>query len=93
MRELGIDISAHRSKHVSEFEGQDFDYVMSVCDSARESCPVFFGNAHRLHRDFDDPAALSGAEQERLAIFRRVRDELRDFLRDFAGQSRTERKM
>ncbi len=67
MRELDIDISSHRSKSVGEFEGQHFDYVITVCDSARESCPVFFGSANRLHHSFDDPAALKGSEEERLA--------------------------
>jgi arsenate reductase len=84
MRELGIDISGHRSKHVDEFEGQKFDYVITVCDSAKESCPVFFGAAKRLHRSFDDPAALNGSEVERLAVFRRVRDEMRSYLAEFA---------
>jgi arsenate reductase (thioredoxin) len=84
MRELGIDISGHRSKSVKEFDGQQFDYVITVCDSARESCPLFFGGAKRLHHDFEDPAALKGSEEERLALFRRVRDELRTYLGDFA---------
>jgi len=56
MREVGIDISAHRSKNVDEFDGQGFDYLITVCDNAREACPVFFGKAQRLHRDFEDPA-------------------------------------
>ena len=60
MSELGIDISGHRSKNVDEFEGQHFDYVITVCDNARETCPVFFGAAKRLHHSFDDPAALTG---------------------------------
>jgi arsenate reductase len=84
MKELGIDISGHRSKHVDEYEGREFDYVMTVCDSAKESCPVFFGAAKRLHQSFDDPAAWEGSEQERMALFRRVRDELRRYLADFA---------
>ena len=84
MREIGIDISGHRSKHVEEFAGQPFDYVITVCDSARESCPVFFGAAKKLHRDFTDPAALTGTEEERLALFRRVRDELRTWLGEFS---------
>jgi arsenate reductase (thioredoxin) len=83
MRELGIDISAHRSKNVEEFEGQKFDYVITVCDNARETCPVFFGAAEKLHRDFEDPAAITGSDERRLAIFRRVRDELRGYLREF----------
>jgi arsenate reductase len=84
MDELGIDISGHRSKSVKEFDGQKFDYVITVCDSARESCPVFFGRAERLHHSFDDPAALDGSEEERLDLFRRVRDELRGYLREFS---------
>jgi arsenate reductase len=87
MREAGIDISGHRSKNVEEFATEDFDYVITVCDNARETCPVFFGKAEELHHDFDDPAAYTGSEQERLAIFRRVRDELKAYLRDFSNRS------
>ena len=83
MRELGIDISGHRSKSVNEFAGQPFDYVLTVCDNARESCPVFPGAAVRIHRSFEDPAAVEGSEDERLTAFRRVRDELRNYLRRF----------
>jgi arsenate reductase len=92
MKELGIDISGHRSKHVDEFEGQQFDYVITVCEKARESCPVFFGNSQKLHHDFEDPAASAGPDEERLALFRRVRDELRTYLRGFVkscGLNRT----
>ena len=88
MKELGVDLSGHRSKHVDEFEGQRFDYVITVCDNARESCPVFFGEAKRIHQSFEDPAALKGSEQERLTAFRRVRDELRTYLAEFASSSR-----
>jgi arsenate reductase len=84
MREAGIDITGHRSKHVDEFAGQQFDYVITVCDNARETCPVFFGKAQQLHHNFEDPAAYTGCEEERLGVFRRVRDELRSYLRDFA---------
>lgn len=85
MDELGIDISRHRSKSVKEFDGQRFDYVITVCDSARESCPIsFFGEAELLHQSFDDPAALNGSQEERLILFRRVRDELRSYLREFS---------
>ncbi len=87
MRELGIDISGQRSKHVDEFQGRKFDYVITVCDNAHESCPVFFGAAKRLHHNFEDPAALTGSEEERLALFRRVRGELRDYLREFSKQA------
>ena len=68
--------SSHRSKHVDEFAGQRFDYVITVCDSANESCPVFPGAPHRIHWSFPDPAAVEGAETERLAAFRAVRDDL-----------------
>jgi len=85
MKEIGIDISGQRSKHTDEFEGQTFDYVITVCHSAREACPVFFGAVKRLHHSFDDPAALEGTENERLAFFRRVRDALRGYLAEFAA--------
>ncbi len=83
MKELGIDISGHRSKSVDEFAGRSFDYVLTVCDNAKESCPIFPGHANRLHRNFEDPAAAGGSENERLAVFRRVRDQLRDYLCHF----------
>jgi arsenate reductase len=85
MYELGIDISGHRSKHVDEFAGQTFDYVVTVCDNAQESCPVFMGEAKRFHHSFDDPPPASeGSDDERMAVFRRVRDELRAYLVEFA---------
>ena len=84
MREVGIDISNHRSKSVNEFTGEDFDYVITVCDNANERCPLFPGNTRRIHWSFDDPAAAEGDEPEKLAVFRRVRDEIRDRLRAFA---------
>jgi len=83
MKELGIDISGHRSKHVQEFENQSFDYVLTVCDNVKESCPVFPGHLNRIHKSFEDPAALHGAEEERLSLFRRVRDEIQDYLKVF----------
>lgn len=83
MKELAIDISGHRSKSVNEFAGQEFDYVITVCDSARETCPVFSGRAQRLHWTFEDPAAVSGSEEERKAVFRRVRDQIAEHLDDF----------
>ena len=84
MREAGIDISGHRSKSVDEFEGQDFDYVITVCDNAKESCPIFPAKTIRIHWSIDDPAAVQGPEEERLAAFRRIRDELRARLQTFA---------
>ena len=87
MKEAGIDITSHRSKHVDEFAGQNFDYVLTVCDNAKESCPVFFGKATRLHHSFNDPAAVEGSKKTRLGEFRRVRDELRAYLRGFPPKS------
>ena len=85
MREAGIDIGAHRSKSVEEFEGREFDYVITVCDNARESCPVFPGKTERIHWSFDDPAAVEGTREERLAVFRRVRGEIDARLREWSG--------
>lgn len=83
MRELGIDISGQRSKHVDEFAGREFDYVITVCDNARERCPFFPASAERVHWSFDDPAAAQGDEAAHLAFFRRVRDEIRTRLREW----------
>jgi arsenate reductase (thioredoxin) len=83
MRELGIDISNHHSKGVDEFAGQSFDYVLTVCDNAEESCPVFPGKTTMIHQDFEDPAAFEGSGEERLAPFRRVRDSIRQYLQSF----------
>ena len=83
MKEIGINLSGHRSKHVGEFAGQSFDYVLTVCDNAKESCPIFPGHGNRIHKAFEDPAALEGSEQDRLALFRRVRDEIRAYLKAF----------
>ncbi len=74
MREKGLDISAHRSKHLNEFLQQPFDYVITVCDNAAETCPVFPGKATRIHWSFPDPAAVEGSHAEKLDSFRRVRD-------------------
>jgi arsenate reductase len=84
MQELGIDISGHRSKSVDEFAGQGFDYVVTVCDNAKASCPIFHGSTKQIHWSFDDPAAVEGSEKQRLAAFRHVRDELRDRLRQLS---------
>ena len=83
MRELGIDISGHRSKHVDEFAGQAFDYILTVCDNAKESCPIFPSGATTIHHNFEDPAAFHGTEQQRLAVFRRIRGEIRQYLQAF----------
>ncbi|MEW6308054.1 MAG: arsenate reductase ArsC [Bacillota bacterium] len=80
MAEAGIDISGQRAKHVHEFLGQPFDLVVTLCDSAREACPVFPGAKAIIHRGFPDPAAAQGSPEEVLAEFRRVRDMLREFI-------------
>ncbi|MEO8371226.1 MAG: arsenate reductase ArsC [Candidatus Solibacter sp.] len=76
MKEIGIDISGHRSKSISEFSGVPMDYVVTVCDNARDSCPVFPAGTERIHWSFEDPAAVQGSEEERLAAFRRIRDQI-----------------
>jgi arsenate reductase (thioredoxin) len=83
MSELGIDISSYQSKGVDEFIGQHFEYILTVCDKARESCPIFPGQVISIHQSFDDPAGIQGSDEERLEVFRRVRDELRTYLTDF----------
>lgn len=83
MKEVGVDLSGHRSKSVEEFRDQKFDYVLTVCDNAKESCPIYAGHANRLHHSFEDPAAIECTEAERLSAFRRVRDQIREFLRGF----------
>jgi arsenate reductase len=88
MREIGIDISHHRSKSVDEFTAQEFDYVITVCDNANERCPIFPGNTERIHWSFDDPAAAEGDADASLKEFRRVRDEIRERLRLFADDSK-----
>ena len=78
MKELTIDISGNKPKNVSEFINDSFDYVITVCDNVKETCPVFIGNVrHKQHIGFDDPAEAIGTEKEVLAVFRRVRDEIR----------------
>jgi len=84
MAEAGADISGHRSKHVSEFKDAPFDLVVTVCDKARESCPAWFGKAKKLHKSFEDPPFLARdakTEEEALGHYRRVRDEIRDFVK------------
>jgi arsenate reductase len=86
MLEVGIDISSQRSKSVDEFTGHAFDYVITVCDNARERCPVFPAQTTRIHWSFDDPAAATGDAAARLAVFRRVRDEIRARLGQFIDE-------
>jgi arsenate reductase len=80
MEEIGIDISSQRSKSVEEFAGQKFDYVITVCDNAREECPYFPAETRLIHRSFADPAAVAGDLESRLSAFRQIRDEIRDFI-------------
>ena len=87
MREVGIDISAHRSKSADEFVGQVFDYIITVCDNARETCPVFPGHAERIHHSFEDPPAPGAADPDTtMAVFRRVRDQIREWVADFVKE-------
>ena len=86
MNEIGIDISGHRSKSADDFVGRELDYVITVCDHAKEFCPVFPGNTKHLHWSFADPAAVEGSEVERKAVFRKVRDEIRDRLKGFVAE-------
>ena len=88
MRELGIDISQHRSKSVDEFLGQPFDYVITVCDNANEQCPIFPANTKRIHWSFEDPAEAKGDEGARLKVFRKMRDEITDQLRRFSDEAK-----
>ena len=86
MKEIGIDISGHRSKSLDEFLDDEFDYVITVCDHANQSCPVFSGPAKRLHWSVDDPV-ISGSESEELASFRQARDELQQRIRKFIQEN------
>lgn len=81
MDERGIDIRSHHSKHLNEYLDQPFDYVITVCDQAAETCPLFPGPAQRIHWSFPDPAAVTGTQYERLASFRQVRDAIEVQLR------------
>ncbi|MCU1265777.1 MAG: protein tyrosine phosphatase [Acidobacteria bacterium] len=87
MHEIGIDISTQHSKSVDEFVEREFDYVITVCDNANELCPVFPGHTQRIHWSFEDPALAQGDESDRLAVFRRVRDEIGARLREFVVET------
>jgi arsenate reductase len=85
LSEIGIDISFHRSKSVDEFAGKEIDYVLTVCDNAKENCPYFPARTKLVHHSFEDPWMVTGDGETRLAAFRRVRDQIATFLRhDFA---------
>jgi arsenate reductase len=86
MREIGVDISSHRSKSADEFSGQEFDFVITVCDNARANCPYFPAKTKLIHHSFDDPAIVEGSEETRLQAFRVARDEIRDYLKEFVAE-------
>jgi len=86
MREAGVDISRQRSKDAAKYLGQHFGYVITVCDNAKEHCPIFPGSAVREHWPFEDPAEATGSHDERMVIFRRVRDAIRERVRRFASE-------
>jgi arsenate reductase (thioredoxin) len=88
MNEIGIDISGHRSKSVDEFTGQDLDIVITVCDNAKEACPVFPGKTRRLHWPFEDPASVKGTEEVRKEAFRKVRDRIHGRIMVFLGEGK-----
>ena len=90
MAEAGVDISRHTSKTLDRFVGERWDHVITVCDGANEACPVFPAASARLHWSFDDPSAAGGTEAERLAVFRRVRDQIKATIESWlARQPRT----
>jgi len=80
--EVGIDISGNRSKSLKEFVGVEFDYVVTVCGGEGESCPFFSGGKNYIHQSFEDPAAFEGNNEEIMAVFRRVRDEIREWIKE-----------
>jgi len=85
MKEVGIDISGHQSKHVNEFAGQPFDYVIIVCDRAKETCPIWPTAGTALHWSFEDPAAIAGSVDARRSMFRKIRDEIESRIMTFVA--------
>ena len=90
MKEIGIDISGHRSKHMNEFLNRKVETVITVCGNADQACPMFPGQVNRHHWGFDDPAHVTGTEEERLAVFRKVRDGIRMVFEAYAAGLRDE---
>ena len=86
MREDGVDISHHTSNNVNEYRDIDFDYVITVCDNARETCPYFPSRAEKFHQNFPDPAKAQGSEEEVMQQFRLVRDQVREYCREFVEE-------
>ncbi len=87
MKEIGIDISHHRSKSIKEFEGEEFDYVITVCDRAKEECPYFSGGKRYVHESFPDPSHYRGSEEEKIEFFRHVRDQIKGWIEDIFGSA------
>ena len=92
MQEIGVDISSHHSKHMNEFLEREVETVVTVCGNADQACPMFPGQVNRHHWGFDDPAHATGSEEEQLAVFRRVRDEIRRVFEAYAAGRRDEGK-
>jgi arsenate reductase (thioredoxin) len=88
MQEIGLDISAHRSKHMNDFLQRDIETVITVCGNADQACPMFPGQMNRHHWGFDDPAHATGTDAEKLAVFRRVRDEIQRVFTAYAAGRR-----
>jgi len=80
MGEIGIDISNHRSKSLKEFETMEIEYVVTVCEKAAKTCPIFLGGVNYFKKSFEDPSALEGTEKERTELFRKIRDEIREWI-------------
>jgi arsenate reductase len=93
MKEIGIDISLHHSKHLDEFRHESVETVITVCGNADQACPMFPGQMNRHHWGFDDPAHATGTDQEKLAVFRRVRDEIRNVFEAYAAGRLDELKL
>ena len=89
MKEDGIDISKHTSNHVDEYADIDFDYIITVCDNAKEACPVFPSKAKKFHFNFPDPAKATGTEEEIMAQFRAVREMIKDYTQNFVKENLT----
>ncbi len=87
MKEDGIDISSHRSNNINEYRNIDFDYVITVCDNAKEQCPAFPSKAKKIHYNFPDPAKATGTEEEIMQQFRNVKDQIKNFSREFVADN------
>jgi arsenate reductase len=87
MKESEIDISNHTSNHINEYKAIDFDYIITVCDHAKEKCPYFPANAERFHHNFSDPSKVKGSEEEVANAFRLTRDEIRDYSKKFIEEN------